>query len=95
METTTNLILEENRRIRLLRISADLLVHVLMTRHPSMSEADRMIAGVRNLALTLFPDKGDVFDLIYLPRFRRALHESGLIQHHPLRMAEEPQESGI
>jgi hypothetical protein len=77
MQNKDDLIREENRRIRLLRITSDLLVHVLMTRQISLSEADRMIQGTRNLALKLFPDKGHVFDLIHMPRFRRALREAG------------------
>lgn len=77
MHNKDDLIREENRRIRLLRIAADLLVHVLMTRHLSLSEADKMIQGTRNLALKLFPDKCHVFDMIYMPRFRRALREAG------------------
>jgi len=77
MHNKDDLIREEDRRIRLLRIASDLLVHVLMTRPISLSEADRMIQGTRNLALKLFPDKGHVFDLIHMPRFRRALREAG------------------
>lgn len=77
MHDKNDLIREENRRIRLLRIASDLLVHILMTRPISVTEADRMIQGTRNLALKLFPDKGHVFDLIHMPRFRRALREAG------------------
>jgi len=77
MHDKNDLIREENSRIRLLRIASDLLVHVLMTRPISLTEADSMIQGTRNLALKLFPDKGQVFDLIHVPRFRRALREAG------------------
>ncbi|MBI4965283.1 MAG: hypothetical protein HY913_18550 [Desulfomonile tiedjei] len=77
MQDRDDLIREEDRRIRLLRMASDLLVHVLMTRPISLSEADKMIQGTRNLALRLFPDKGHVFDLIHMPRFRRALREAG------------------
>jgi len=77
MKSEEDLIREENRRIRMLRIASDLLVHLLMTRPISVSEADRLIQGTRDLALKLFPDKGHVFDLIHLPRFRRALREAG------------------
>jgi hypothetical protein len=81
MDTTTNLVHEENRRIRLLGFSADLLVHTLMTAPVSLAEAERMIQGVRTLALELFPGKGEAFDLIYAPRFRRALREAGMLRH--------------
>ncbi len=80
MKNRDDLILEENRRIRQLRIVTDLLIQTLMTRPMSLSEADSMIHGVRNLASKLFPGKESVFDLIYLPRFRRALREAGLVE---------------
>lgn len=87
MLTTTELVREENRRIRLIRIASDLLVYVLMTRSMSPPEAEKMINGVRKLALKLFPGKEHVFDLIYLPRFRRALREAGGYNHqHALRI---------
>lgn len=70
---------EENRRIRRLKISADLLVQILMTRPLTIAEAERLIQGVRSLSQELFPGKDDVFDLIYMPRFRRALREAGLL----------------
>jgi hypothetical protein len=90
MDATANLVHEENRRIRLLGFSADLLVYTLMTARVSLAEAESMIQGVRTLALKLFPDKGEVFDLIYAPRFRRALREAGIIQHHALTVAPGP-----
>ena len=72
------MIKEEDRKIRLLRISVDLAVQMFMTRPMSRNDADSMIRGVRKLALGLFPGKESVFDLIYLPRFRRALEEAGM-----------------
>jgi hypothetical protein len=72
---------EEDRRIRLLRISSDLLVQVFMTQPMSVSEAQEMILRVRNFAIKLFPGKERVFDLVYVPRFRRALREAGLGNH--------------
>ena len=71
-------ILEESRRIRLLRIAVDLTLQLFMTTSVTADEADRIIKGLRAFSLKLFPGKGDVFDLIYLPRFRRALLETGL-----------------
>ncbi len=68
---------EENRRIRQLRIMTDLLIQLLMTGSVSMSEADSMICGVKEFAMRLFPGKDPEFELIYMPRFRRALLESG------------------
>jgi hypothetical protein len=72
------MIKEEDRKIRLLRISVDLAVQMFMTRPVSPEDADAVIRGIRKLALGLFPGKESVFDLIYLPRFRRALEEAGI-----------------
>ncbi len=68
---------DENRRIRQLRIMTDLLIQLLMSGSVSMSEADSMICGVKEFAMRLFPGKEPEFELIYMPRFRRALLESG------------------
>jgi len=40
-----------------------------------LPEALGMARGVRRLALTLFPDKEQAYELIYRPRLRRALEE--------------------
>ncbi len=77
MKINDELVQEENRRIRLLRISTDLLVHCFMTRPLTLDEADKLIRGMRSFASKLFPGKEYVFDLVYLPRFRRALMEAG------------------
>jgi hypothetical protein len=77
MDNEEDLIKEENRRIRLLRIASDLLVQVLMTNPVTVPEAERLVDGVRRFALKLFPGKEGAFDLIYVPRFRRAFHEGG------------------
>jgi hypothetical protein len=77
MVNKEDLIKEENRRIRLLRIASDLLVQVLMTNPITAPEAERLVDGVRRFALKLFPGKEETFDLIYLPRFRRAFHDGG------------------
>ena len=83
MEQTHDAVQEENRRIRLLRMVSDLLVQVLMSGRVSLSEADSLIKGTRKFAMKLFPGKEPQFDLIYLPRFRRAIHESGMCDNGP------------
>ena len=83
MNSMHDLIHEENRRIRQLRVLSDLLVQTIMTRPVSLSDADTMIHGLRSFAIKLFPGKEHVFDLIYLPRFRRALREAGLLTQEP------------
>ncbi len=83
MHTGNKLHKDEDKRIRRLRISADLLVHYLMTQPTTRAEAEILIEGVRRLARALFPGKDHVFDLIYMPRFRRALREAGLLSPPP------------
>ena len=78
MSTERELVEDENRRIRHLRIRADLLVQTLMTGSLTMSEAEALISRFRELALTLFPGKDQPLELIYMPRFRRAMREAGL-----------------
>ena len=48
---------------------------ILKTRPLTTAEAEEVIAELRRRVLTLFPDKGPVFDLIYPPRFRRIVGE--------------------
>ena len=40
-----------------------------------VEEASAMVAETRRFALHLFPDKGQTYDLIYQPRFKRLLFE--------------------
>ncbi len=76
--TREHLIREENRRIRMLRIAADLLVQTILTGSVDSNEVVRMVRGLRALSEKLFPGKGHVFDLIYAPRFKRAAREAGI-----------------
>lgn len=80
MQTGDRLVEDENKRIRHLKIAADLLVQLLMTHPLTLTEIERLIEGVRILARKLFPEKDHVFDLIYMPRFRRAIREAGLFE---------------
>jgi hypothetical protein len=88
MEISNELIRDENRRIRMLRMLSDLLIQVLGSRRLTLAEADVMIRGMRKVALNLFPGKEQAFDLIYMPRFRRALRESGYYDASELRLLE-------
>jgi hypothetical protein len=38
-------------------------------------EAQEVAAAARRLAETLFPGKGEVYDLLYRPKFRRLINE--------------------
>lgn len=67
------LVEEENRRMRRLRFIVDLARSVLMQSDLSIQEAYRIMEDAKKAALILFPDKEDVYDLIYAPRFKRII----------------------
>ncbi len=67
--------IEEEKRIRYLQQVVDFTCYVLLQQEMSLDEAQSMIAGVKKMALRLFPDKEQTFDLIYGARFRRILVE--------------------
>jgi len=54
MNSRDELILEETRRIRQLRIVTDLLIQTVMSRSMTLSDAETMISGVRSLASSFF-----------------------------------------
>jgi hypothetical protein len=64
---------EEERRMRRLRVIVDFAAFKLSALPLSEAEAETLIRTTRERVLNLFPDKGEMFDLIYLPRFRRLL----------------------
>ena len=67
---------DENRRIKQLRAIVDLTTSILASLPLPESEAQSLIANCREKALGLFPDKEEVFNLIYPSRFRRAQQEA-------------------
>jgi len=66
---------EENRKVRRLQIVVDLVMNCLWQEDMPIEEASEMVAAARQFALSLFPDKGPTYDLIYKPRFQRLLTE--------------------
>ena len=66
---------EENRRLRTLRLLVDFALAYLAQTNLPLEEAQAVVKGVKRQALSLFPEKEETFDLIYLPRFRRLLRE--------------------
>ena len=67
--------IEEDEKIRQLQRVVDFTCCVLRQQSMSLEEAQGLIRGVRKMALRLFPDKENTFDLIYGSRFRRILME--------------------
>jgi hypothetical protein len=68
-------VLEEERRLRQLRMTVDLTCCVLMQGGLSHTEAVELVAAARRRALQLFPDKEETYELILAPRFRRLVEE--------------------
>lgn len=66
---------EEEKKMRRLRFVVDLTEAVLMQSAISLQEALELIENTKKAALTLFPDKEFVYDLVYTPRFRRILND--------------------
>ncbi len=81
-------LLEEDKRMRLLRFVIDLNQAVLMQEVDlTLREAFQIMRDTRQAALNLFPGKEDVYELIYAPRFRRIIRErfvipGGLAKQH-------------
>ncbi len=67
---------EENRNLRYLRFLVDLALQEIRAGRFTREQAEQVAANVRRQALKLFPGKDETFDLIYRPRFRRAITET-------------------
>ncbi|MEK6742897.1 MAG: hypothetical protein AABZ15_04780 [Nitrospirota bacterium] len=74
-----DILAEEEKRMRRLRWIVDLNQAVLMQADLTLREAFDIIKATKQAALALFPDKGDVFDLVYATRFKRIIRERFVI----------------
>jgi hypothetical protein len=66
---------EESRRVRRLRIVVNLSLSLIAQGNLPYEEAQEIAAAARRLAEALVPGKGDVYDLLYRPQFRRLINE--------------------
>jgi hypothetical protein len=66
---------EESKRVRRLRIVVSLALSIIAQGEMPLEEAQDLAAATRRVALTLFPGKGDVYDLIYRPKFQQLINE--------------------
>ena len=74
-------LMEEEKKMRRLRFIVDLAQAVLMQQADlTLKEAFTIIRDAKRAALLLFPDKEDVYELIYAPRFRRIIAERFVIR---------------
>lgn len=71
---------EESRRIRRLQFTVGLAMNVISQSNLPFEEASGLVAATRRVALTLFPDKEEAYDLIYQPRLQRLLREKYRLQ---------------
>lgn len=72
---STDMLCEEEHKMRRLRHIVDATALVIAQGDISVLEACALARLARRQALTLFPDKESVFDLIYRPRFARIISE--------------------
>lgn len=72
---TPDLFLEEDKKMRRLRIIVDLTASVLAQEKLTVDEALDLINGTKKMVLRLFPGKEEAFDIIYGTRFSRILRE--------------------
>jgi hypothetical protein len=68
-------IAEEQQRLDRLRRTVDVTCALLRQAVLTREEALSLVAAARHGALELFPDKGDVFELVIAPRMERILQE--------------------
>ncbi len=73
-------LLEEEKNMRRLRFFVDLAQAVLMQQPDlTLQEAFKIMKDTKMAALSLFPDKEHVYELVYAPRFRRIISERFVI----------------
>ena len=67
--------LEEEKRMRRLRIIVDLTAAVLAQEEMSIDEALDLMNATKRAVLQLFPGKEHTYDIIYTRRFSRILRD--------------------
>lgn len=68
-------IIEEEKKLRRLRFIVDFALNFISTQNITHDEAIKIVEGVKNHAIKLFPGKEEAFDIIYAPRFKRVLNQ--------------------
>ncbi len=66
---------EENRKIRRLKMMVNLGMAVIRQERLSLSEAEQIVESIRRSALRMFPGKETTWEIVYAPRFHRAIEE--------------------
>ncbi len=71
---------EEEKKIRMLKFIVDLNQAILMQQTDlTLREAFEIMRNTKRAALNLFPDKEEVYELLYSPRFRRIIRDRFVI----------------
>jgi len=65
----------EDKNLRYFKRVIDLNMAVIAQTRMPIEEAHQIVASVKELAVRLFPEKGDVFDMVYGARFKRLINE--------------------
>ncbi|HMK55467.1 MAG TPA: hypothetical protein VK448_02390 [Dissulfurispiraceae bacterium] len=71
----TDDVLKEEQEIRQLRIIVDYAESLMRRSELSQKDCIELVENTRKTVLKLFPEKEDVFNLIYVPRFSRVICE--------------------
>lgn len=71
---------DESRRVRRLQLTVRLVMSVISHSDLPFEQASQMVAATRRVALNLFPDKEEVYDLLYQPRLQRLLAQKYRLQ---------------
>jgi len=66
---------EENRKVRYLKMMVNLGLSLLCQERLSRRETEQIIESIRRSALRMFPGKETTWEIVYAPRFRRAIEE--------------------
>lgn len=66
---------KEDKKIKTVKFIVDLTQAILMQSNLTLTEATQLIEDTKRAVLRLFPDKEEVYELIYTPRFRRIIAE--------------------
>lgn len=73
-------LLEEEKKMRMLRFVVDLNQAILMQQVDlTLREAFQIMQDTKQAVLNLFPGKESTYELIYAPRFRRIIAERFVI----------------
>ena len=66
---------EENRKVRFLRFLVDFSILAIQEGDLTFGEAMKVVEDAKGAACSLFPENEDTFELIYRPRFYRAIRQ--------------------